>query len=91
LNDGGVLLRAGEAGGAGWLRGEVQFGEELAVGTVLWLAFAHPVAALIVLGLLVLLMLWLIPKVWRFIRTLIRKVTGTSAGAAGTTGRGADV
>ena len=26
------------------------FGEELAVGTVLWLAFAHPIAALVVLG-----------------------------------------
>ena len=26
------------------------FGEELAVGTLLWLAFAHPVAALVVLG-----------------------------------------
>ena len=43
------------------------FGEDLAVGTVLWLAFAHPIAALIVLGLLVALMIWLIPKVWRFI------------------------
>jgi hypothetical protein len=39
------------------------FGEELAVGTVLWLAFAYPVAALVVLALLVALMLWLIPKV----------------------------
>ena len=29
------------------------FGEDLAVGTVLWLAFAHPIAALVVLGLLV--------------------------------------
>ena len=29
------------------------FGEELAVGTVLWLAFAYPVAALVVLVLLV--------------------------------------
>jgi hypothetical protein len=46
------------------------FGEELAVGTVLWLAFAYPVAALVVLGLLVLLMIWLIPKVWRMIRAV---------------------
>ena len=29
------------------------FGEDLAVGTVLWLAFAHPVAALVVLAVLV--------------------------------------
>jgi len=67
------------------------FGEELAVGTVLWLAFAHPIAALILLGLLVLLMIWLIPKVWRFIRTLLEKVTGASARSGGTTGRSADV
>ncbi len=56
------------------------FGEDLAVGTVLWLAFAHPIAALVVLGVLVLFMIWLIPKVWRFIRALIGKVTGTSTG-----------
>jgi hypothetical protein len=70
------------------------FGEDLAVGTLLWLAFTHPVAALIVLTMLVLLMIWLIPKVWRFIRKLIGKVTGmaTGSGSTGsTTGRGADV
>ena len=67
------------------------FGEDLAVGTVLWLAFAHPIAALIVLGVLVLLMIWLIPKVWRFIRALIRKVTGMSPGSGDASGRGADV
>jgi hypothetical protein len=67
------------------------FGEELAVGTVLWLAFAHPVVALIVIGLLVLLMIWLVPKVWRFIRTLIGKVTGTPVRSANTSGRGGDV
>ena len=40
---------------------------------------------------LVLLMIWLIPKVWRFIRSLIRKVTGTSARPGNPSGRGADV
>ena len=50
------------------------FGEELAVGTVLWLAFTHPIAALIVLVLILALMIWLIPKIWRFIFALIRKV-----------------
>jgi len=39
------------------------FGEDVAVGVVLWLAWEHPAVALVVLGLLVLLMLWLIPKV----------------------------
>jgi hypothetical protein len=53
------------------------FGEELAVGTVLWLAFANPIAALVVLALLVVFMAWLIPKVWRFVAALVRRVTGT--------------
>jgi uncharacterized membrane protein len=51
------------------------FGEEIAVGTVLWLAFAHPVVALIVLALLVVFMLWLIPKVWRMIRRIVVRIT----------------
>ncbi len=51
------------------------FGEEIAVGTVLWLAFAHPVVALIVLALLVAFMFWLIPKVWRMIRRIAVRIT----------------
>jgi hypothetical protein len=67
------------------------FGEDLAVGTVLWLAFAHPIAALFVIAVLVALMVWLIPKVWRFIRVLLAKVTGTTARAEDTTRHSADV
>jgi hypothetical protein len=67
------------------------FGEDLAVGTVLWLAFAHPIVALAVIAALVVLMIWLIPKVWRFIRALVGRLTGTSVRADGTTGRSADV
>jgi hypothetical protein len=58
------------------------FGEELAVGTLLWLAFAHPLAALVVLALLVALMAWLIPKIWRFIRRAFGKVIGKPSPAA---------
>jgi hypothetical protein len=57
------------------------FGEELAVGTVLWLAFAYPIAALIVLCALVALMIWLIPKMWRFIGGLVGKVSGARRNA----------
>jgi len=53
------------------------FGEELAVGTVLWLAFEHPVAAIVVVGVLVVLTVWLIGRCWRFVRALISRVTGT--------------
>src|SRR5436309_547224 len=52
------------------------FGEELAVGTVLWLAFAHPAIALAIICLLVLLMIWLVPKVWRFIAALVLRFKG---------------
>ena len=51
------------------------FGEEFAVGTLLWLAFAHPVVALAVLAALVALTIWLIPKVWRMLRGIRARVT----------------
>jgi hypothetical protein len=60
------------------------FGEDVAVGVVLWLAWEHPVVALVVLALLVLFMLWLIPKVWRFLGRLFRRLRdpfGSDAGA----------
>jgi hypothetical protein len=60
------------------------FGEDVAVGVVLWLAWEHPAVALVVLGLLVLLMLWLIPKVWRFLSRLFRRLAdpfGSDSGA----------
>lgn len=49
-------------------------GEELAVGTVLWLAFAYPIAALCVLALIIAFTIWLIPKVWRMIRAMVERV-----------------
>jgi hypothetical protein len=50
------------------------FGEDLAVGTVLWLAFAHPVAALVVLVALVAFTIWLMPKVWRMLRAIVERM-----------------
>lgn len=50
------------------------FGEELAVGTVLWLAFTHPVAAIIVVALLTAVMIWLIPRLWRMIRRIVERL-----------------
>ncbi|MFO1307779.1 MAG: DUF4126 domain-containing protein [Burkholderiales bacterium] len=52
------------------------FGEDLAVGVVLWLAWAHPYAALAVLLVLVLAMAWLVPKLFRFVRRLFDRVAG---------------
>ena len=53
------------------------FGEDLAVGVMLWLAWEHPIAALIVLAMLIVLMVWLIRKVWRFIGRLVERVRST--------------
>jgi hypothetical protein len=58
------------------------FGEDLGVVTVLWLAFAHPIAALVVLALLVVLTVWLLVRLWHFVAAMLGRVAGT-AGAAG--------
>jgi Domain of unknown function (DUF4126) len=55
------------------------FGEDLAVGVMLWLAWEHPIAALIVLAVLIVLMVWLIRKLWRFIARLIERARSTFA------------
>jgi Domain of unknown function (DUF4126) len=52
------------------------FGEELAVGSVLWLAFEHPVIALVVVLAATAFAIWLIPKVWRMLRRIIERVLG---------------
>jgi hypothetical protein len=46
------------------------FMEDFGVGVLLWLAFAHPFAALAIVVLLVLFALWLVPRVWRALRRL---------------------
>lgn len=50
------------------------FGEELAVGSVLWLAFTYPLAALAVVLVLTGLAVWLIPKLWRTLRRMLQRV-----------------
>jgi hypothetical protein len=57
------------------------FGEELAVGTVLWLAFAHPLVALVFIALAVALMVWLVPKVWRALRAIVNRVADWLSGS----------
>jgi len=50
------------------------FGEDLAVGTMLWLALAHPIAALVALVVLVAFTIWLMPKVWRMLRAIVDRM-----------------
>jgi hypothetical protein len=44
------------------------FGEDLLVGVLLYLALAHPLALFVVLALLLAFAVWLLPKLWRFVR-----------------------
>ncbi len=48
--------------------------EDLAVFAGLWAALAHPVIFLILLALFLLSLWWLLPKVWRGVRTVFRKI-----------------
>jgi hypothetical protein len=50
--------------------------EDVAVGGLLWLALAHPAVALAVLALLVALVIWLLPRVWRAIRRIFVRISG---------------
>jgi hypothetical protein len=43
-------------------------GEDVAVIAGLWAALNHPVLFLVLLGLFILLMIWLLPRIWRGIR-----------------------
>jgi hypothetical protein len=52
------------------------FGEDVAVGVMLYLAFAHPFVALAVVVVLVAFAIWLIPKVWRTARRLLSRLAG---------------
>lgn len=58
------------------------FGEELAVGTMLWIAFTHPIAAGVLLLAIIALMVWIVPKLWRFIVGAIRRLTRFGNGSA---------
>ena len=50
------------------------FGEDLLVGTLIYLALAFPLAALAVVGFLVLVSLWLLPKLVRAIRGITTRL-----------------
>jgi hypothetical protein len=52
------------------------FGEDLMVGVGIWTALVYPVVFLILLAAMIVAMIWLLPKLWRFIRALIDRVLG---------------
>jgi uncharacterized protein DUF4126 len=50
------------------------FGEDLLVGVLLYLALAHPIALLVVLALLIALTVWLLPRLWRYVRSFVDRI-----------------
>jgi len=50
--------------------------EDVAVGGLLWLALAHPLAAGALIVLMILLMIWLLPKLWRTGRRVAGRLSG---------------
>jgi len=50
------------------------FGEDLLSGILIYFALAYPVVALIVVAVLVVLSIWLIPKLWRFMRAIVERI-----------------
>ena len=55
--------------------------EDVAVGALLWLAIAHPFAAIAAVAVMIALMIWLLPKMWRAGRRLAARLAGWFAPA----------
>ena len=60
------------------------FGEDLLVGVLIYLALAYPLAALAVIAGLVLLSIWLLPKIVRAIKGIIQRLASWFGGAGNT-------
>ena len=56
------------------------FTEDALVLGGIWFAFRHPLAFLIALAVFVALLVWLLPKVWRGLKTVFRALRSLSAG-----------
>ena len=69
----------------------VSIAEDVAVFAGLWTALRHPSLFLVLLGAFVVLMIWLMPRLWRAIRLIARRVAGWFGGAAPAGGVPADV
>ncbi len=50
--------------------------EDALVIVGLWTALYHPVVFLVALGVMIVLMIWLLPKIWRGIRSVIQTLRG---------------
>jgi hypothetical protein len=55
--------------------------EDGLVALSLWLMLAHPWVFAVLLGIAVLVMIWVIPKVWRALGWVVRRITGRAEAA----------
>ena len=67
-----------------WL---ASLGEDLLAGALIYLALAYPLAALALVAVLLAFSIWWLPKLWRFIRTMIERIGqwATRSSGPGTT------
>jgi hypothetical protein len=75
-----VLINTSPEPFSNWL---ASIGEDLAVITGVWVALAHPWLFLGFMVVFVLLMIWLLPKLWRGIKAVFAKITPCSAEPTG--------
>lgn len=61
------------------------FAEDAVVVGGLWLAILHPIVFLILLTLFVLVMIWILPKLYRFIRSIFIRIASLFANRAAAT------
>ena len=58
-------------------------GEDVLSGVLIYLALAHPLIALAMVVIMVIASIWLLPKLWRFMRMIIERIGRWASGAAG--------
>ncbi len=68
-----VLVNASPEPFSNWA---LSVGEDVAVIAGLWAALHHPVLFLGLLAVAMLIMVWLLPRLWRGVRALVRRVAG---------------
>ena len=57
------------------------FTEDALVLGAIWFAFAYPVAFLLLLVLFILVMIWIVPKLWRAVRSIFRSLQPPASNA----------
>jgi len=66
-----VLINTSPEPFSNWI---ASFGEDVIVIVGLWTALNHPALFLVLLALFLVLLIWLLPKLWRGIKLLVNKV-----------------